>query len=280
MACKALKIIAALIVAALIPISAMAGGRTLCDLFDVEEDIIQSNGNFQVYYDQRRVNPGETIFQYPQGGIKFELAAPLFYEETERDAFLRNIKMVVLHNRTTGDRYTLRSPDVYKLLDLFSAEYGLHIGSTRHVLGDWKVIVYGRRWVSYKAYFTINEDMLDQEAPIPVKARVRKKPNELNGDYRVKCGDKGADLYRLRVFDEEGVPWQIDMNCNIFGSPGICQAVVPAEYGGFRARIEARNFGQRWPRLFGEWGNPDTCDPYGMNPGSGYARSITWFDIP
>ena len=82
MACKTFKIIAILIVAALIPISAMAGGSTLCDFFGEEE------GNFQVTYDLRRVNPGDTIFQNPEGGIKFDLALALYETEAERALLL------------------------------------------------------------------------------------------------------------------------------------------------------------------------------------------------
>lgn len=265
MACKALKIIAVLIVAALIPISAMAGGRTLCDFFDVEEDLIYFNGNFQVFYDHRRDNPNGPILQYPQGGIKFELTLPVFYDEIERDAFLRKIKMVVLYNMTTGDRYILRSPDVYKYLDYFSGEYGLHLGYSGRVLGDWKVIVYGRGL--YKAYFTISEDMLNQAAPTPVDADVSMLTN---GDYRVKCLNRGANQYRLRVWDE-GVAWQTNMYCDAIE----CTAYIPGEYAGERARIEARHYDQLWPTLFGG----GDCNPYDMPTGYGWARSITWFDV-
>jgi hypothetical protein len=146
---KVLKIITALSVAVLIPISAMAGSRTLCDLFGEE------GGFFQIFYDLRRVNPGDTILQNPMGGIKFELSTAQYETKIERDAFLKKIKRVVFYNMTTGDKYILRSPDPYTTaLGDFGAEYVLHIGNTRLVLGDWKVIVY-QRGGKYEAYFTI-----------------------------------------------------------------------------------------------------------------------------
>ena len=289
MAFKALKIIAILTVAALIPISAMAGGRTLCDFFGEEE------GNFQVTYDLRRVNPGDMIFQNPEGGIKFDLAIALYETEAERDAFFKKIKRVVLYNMTTGDRYILKSGQTYKYwpwwagYDFFSGEYSLHIGSPGLLLGNWKVIVYGERWVPYKAYFTLTQEMLEQKAPIPVEASVS---GDGNGGYHVTCDYTGAHEYRLRVFDDEDVSWEANMICHIFQpdpenpddptsydpTNSFCEAEVPSQYEGYRARIEARIFSQKWPRLM-EWGEPDTCEPNGMIPGRGFARSITWFDI-
>ena len=281
---KALKIIAILTVAALIPISAMAGSRTLCDLFD------KPGGNFRVYYDLRTYDY-ETVPQYPQGGIKFELALPLYDTEIERDAFLKKIKRVVLYNMSTGNRYIVKSALTYKYwdrwtdLDGFTGEYSLHIGHSSHVLGDWKVIVYGERWWNpYKAYFTLTQEMLDQEAPIPVDATVSSDSN--GGPYHVTCDYKGAELYRLRVFDDEDMVWETNMICHIYThdpSMNFCEAYVPSQYGGYRARIEAR-IGRResglllWPLLM-QWFEPDTCKPDGMITDSGFARSITWFDI-
>ena len=268
MAGKTLRTIAILIVASLIPISAMAGGRTLCDLFD------EPGGNFRVFYDLRGVNSGDTIYQNPQGGIKFSLELRLYETEIERDAFLYKIKKVVLFNMTTGDRYVLKSPDTYTYLNYFSGEYSLHIGSTRHVLGVWKVIAYaGRWWVPYRAYFTITEDMLDLEAPIPVE--VTGIVNLGNGYLRVTCDDEGADQYILRVFNSEGgIPWQTNMTCDGI----ICEADVPDQYEDYRARIEARINDQLWPMLM-QWNFLNTCNPHGMIKGSGQSRSITWFDI-
>jgi len=228
------------------------------------------NGNFEVKYDYRGWDPDFYPGQYPAGGIKFELWLGTFGTVQQRDGLTDSIKKVIFYNNDTGEYFELSKADKYLYVGDASGEYAIWLGYQNRVLGKWDIIVdMGNK--KYSASYTLTQDMLDVDRPLPVDPVVA-----FNGtNYTVSTSVTNGDLYRFRIFYNGDIV--VNENMSINGN--TASVVVPSQYAGYAARIETRfNSGSHWVALM-VWGNPGSCNSNGCVIGAGSARASINFKI-
>ena len=246
--------------------SPMAGSKkSLCE-FPFGQD-----GNFEVTYDYRGLDPNYFLGQYPTGGIKFSLWLGTFATVQQRDGLTDSIRKVMFFNNDTGTYYELTQADKFSYVGVPAAEYSIWIGYHKHVLGSWDIIV-DIGSAKYSASYTLTQEMLDKTQPIPVNPVV-----VFDGtNFTVTASVTNGDYYRFRIFDGNG---DIIVNENMSINGSIASVVVASQYAGYTARIETRiNSGDYWVALM-EWGDPGTCNSNGCVVGAGGARASMHFRI-
>jgi len=246
--------------------STMAGPKTsLCEF------PFGQNGNFEVKYDYRGWDPDFYPGQYPAGGIKFELWLGTFATVQQRDGLTNSIKKIIFFNNDTGEYFELSKADKYLYVGDASGEYAIWLGFQKRVLGKWDIIVdMGNK--KYSASYTLTQDMLDVDRPLPVDPVVA----DNGANFSVSASVTNGDIYRFRVFDDNG---NIAVNEDMSINGSTASVVVPSQYAGYAARIETRiNSGSHWVALM-LWGNPGSCNSNGCLDGAGSARASINFRI-
>ena len=233
-------------------------------------------GFFRVKYDLRIYHHDYFINSYPPGGINFQFYVGGYPTAEERDAMADKIFWVRYTNKTNGDTHLITKADKYNYLgETEDLEYSIHIGKKSKAEGEWKMVV-ATKMGRYTASFTIDEDDLEQEPPIPsddILVIVDAWP-------RVLSWELDSDDHRFSILDGEDFIWQSrwrnNPNCQLEGvrCTMIFDFPPDPELIGKTARIEHRKNGQSWPMMM----PGDNCQAYDMGPG-GQSRAMYYIEV-